>query len=124
MGLPANIRFFHSGHYRISSAARSKTPRTANKRGTSGREGTGTNNNRYAHHFPFRGYSRFFRARLAVSVVASTALGIHSRRRAHSSKLPVLYWVFRENSYGASTIQIVEDQKVISTGPYAMVRHP
>src|SRR5215470_1775549 len=25
-------------------------------------------------------------------------------------------WVFRENSYGASTIQVVEDQKVISTG--------
>ena len=33
-------------------------------------------------------------------------------------------WVFRENSYGASTIQIAEDQKVISTGPYAIVRHP
>src|SRR5215475_11106419 len=33
-------------------------------------------------------------------------------------------WVFRENSYGASTIQIMEDQKVISTGPYAIVRHP
>jgi len=32
--------------------------------------------------------------------------------------------VFRENSYGASTIQIAEDQKVISTGPYAIVRHP
>jgi protein-S-isoprenylcysteine O-methyltransferase Ste14 len=33
-------------------------------------------------------------------------------------------WVFRENSYGASTIEIAEDQKVISTGPYAIVRHP
>lgn len=32
--------------------------------------------------------------------------------------------VFRENSYGGSTIEIVEDQKVISTGPYALVRHP
>src|SRR5262245_36552301 len=32
--------------------------------------------------------------------------------------------VFRENSYGASTIQIAEDQKVISTGAYAIVRHP
>ncbi|HEU5381035.1 MAG TPA: isoprenylcysteine carboxylmethyltransferase family protein [Ktedonobacteraceae bacterium] len=32
--------------------------------------------------------------------------------------------VFRENSYGASTIQVVEDQKVISTGLYAHVRHP
>jgi protein-S-isoprenylcysteine O-methyltransferase Ste14 len=33
-------------------------------------------------------------------------------------------FVFKENSYGASTIQVVEDQKVISTGPYALVRHP
>jgi protein-S-isoprenylcysteine O-methyltransferase Ste14 len=32
--------------------------------------------------------------------------------------------VFRENSYGASNIQVVEGQKVISTGPYALVRHP
>jgi protein-S-isoprenylcysteine O-methyltransferase Ste14 len=34
------------------------------------------------------------------------------------------FFVFRENSYGASTIQIFEDQKVISTGLYALVRHP
>jgi protein-S-isoprenylcysteine O-methyltransferase Ste14 len=34
------------------------------------------------------------------------------------------YFVIRENSYAASTIQIAEDQKVISTGPYALVRHP
>jgi protein-S-isoprenylcysteine O-methyltransferase Ste14 len=34
------------------------------------------------------------------------------------------YFVFRENTYGASTIQIAEDQRVISTGPYAIVRHP
>ncbi|ATU93159.1 methyltransferase family protein [Phyllobacterium zundukense] len=32
--------------------------------------------------------------------------------------------VFRENSYGASTIEKMEGQKVISTGPYAWVRHP
>ena len=32
--------------------------------------------------------------------------------------------VFRENTYGASTIQVAEGQTVISTGPYAMVRHP
>jgi protein-S-isoprenylcysteine O-methyltransferase Ste14 len=34
------------------------------------------------------------------------------------------FFVFKENSYGASTIQIAEDQTVISTGPYALVRHP
>jgi protein-S-isoprenylcysteine O-methyltransferase Ste14 len=32
--------------------------------------------------------------------------------------------VFRENSYGASNITVEEDQTVISTGPYALVRHP
>jgi protein-S-isoprenylcysteine O-methyltransferase Ste14 len=32
--------------------------------------------------------------------------------------------VFRENSYGAATVRTVEDQKVISTGPYALIRHP
>lgn len=32
--------------------------------------------------------------------------------------------VFRENSYGGSTVETVADQKVISTGPYALVRHP
>ena len=32
--------------------------------------------------------------------------------------------VFRENSYGASTIETMEGQTVISTGPYALVRHP
>jgi protein-S-isoprenylcysteine O-methyltransferase Ste14 len=35
-----------------------------------------------------------------------------------------IFFVFRENSYGASTIQIAEGQTVISTGPYALVRHP
>jgi protein-S-isoprenylcysteine O-methyltransferase Ste14 len=33
-------------------------------------------------------------------------------------------FVFRENSYGASTVQTMEDQKVISTGAYAFIRHP
>jgi protein-S-isoprenylcysteine O-methyltransferase Ste14 len=32
--------------------------------------------------------------------------------------------VFRENTYGASTIKVEEGQKVISTGLYARVRHP
>src|SRR5690349_20879070 len=32
--------------------------------------------------------------------------------------------VFRENSFGGSTIQTFEGQKVITTGLYASVRHP
>lgn len=34
------------------------------------------------------------------------------------------YWVLRENTYAAATIRVEEGQKVISTGPYAIVRHP
>ncbi len=33
-------------------------------------------------------------------------------------------FVFRVNSYGASNIRVEQDQKVVSTGPYALVRHP
>lgn len=32
--------------------------------------------------------------------------------------------VYRENTYTAATIQIMPGQQVISTGPYAVVRHP
>ena len=32
--------------------------------------------------------------------------------------------VFRANSYAAATIQVSSGQTVISTGPYALVRHP
>jgi len=32
--------------------------------------------------------------------------------------------VYRENTYTAATVQVAEGQSVISTGPYAVVRHP
>jgi protein-S-isoprenylcysteine O-methyltransferase Ste14 len=35
-----------------------------------------------------------------------------------------IYVVFRENSYTSATIELAPDQQVISTGPYAVVRHP
>ena len=35
-----------------------------------------------------------------------------------------IFLVYRENSFGAATIQVEESQRVISTGPYAIVRHP
>jgi protein-S-isoprenylcysteine O-methyltransferase Ste14 len=35
-----------------------------------------------------------------------------------------VYFVFRENSFTSATIELAPDQKVISTGPYAVVRHP
>ncbi len=32
--------------------------------------------------------------------------------------------MYRENSFTSATIEVAENQKVISTGPYAIVRHP
>ena len=32
--------------------------------------------------------------------------------------------VYRENSFTSATIQVAEGQRLISTGPYAIVRHP
>jgi protein-S-isoprenylcysteine O-methyltransferase Ste14 len=36
----------------------------------------------------------------------------------------MVYLVFKENSYGSATVEITQDQEVISTGPYAIVRNP
>ena len=35
-----------------------------------------------------------------------------------------IFLVYRENSFTSATIEVSVDQKVISTGPYAIVRHP
>src|SRR5580693_1958949 len=35
-----------------------------------------------------------------------------------------IFFVFRENSFASATIESAADQRVISTGPYARVRHP
>src|SRR5579871_1830855 len=36
----------------------------------------------------------------------------------------IMYLVLKTNPFTSSTIEISEQQKVISTGPYAVVRHP
>jgi protein-S-isoprenylcysteine O-methyltransferase Ste14 len=35
-----------------------------------------------------------------------------------------IFLVYKENTYTSATIEVAEGQKVISTGPYALVRHP
>ena len=35
-----------------------------------------------------------------------------------------IFFVFKENSFASATIELAPDHKVISTGPYALVRHP
>jgi len=35
-----------------------------------------------------------------------------------------VFFVLKENSFAAGAIEVAPDQRVISTGPYAIVRHP
>lgn len=35
-----------------------------------------------------------------------------------------IYRVYRENTFSSATIEVAENQRVVSTGPYALVRHP
>src|SRR5216684_716437 len=35
-----------------------------------------------------------------------------------------IFFVFKENTFTSATIEVAAGQKVISTGPYALVRHP
>jgi protein-S-isoprenylcysteine O-methyltransferase Ste14 len=36
----------------------------------------------------------------------------------------IIFFVYKENPFTSATIEVTGDQKVISTGPYAVVRHP
>ena len=36
----------------------------------------------------------------------------------------IIFLVYKENTFTSATIEVAEDQKVITTGPYALVRHP
>jgi len=55
------------------------------------------------------------RVPLAMVVVAS-ALFVAS--------LAGIFWVFRVNSFASSIVTVESGQRVIDTGPYALVRHP
>jgi protein-S-isoprenylcysteine O-methyltransferase Ste14 len=35
-----------------------------------------------------------------------------------------LFFSYKENTFSSATIEVAKEQKVISTGPYALVRHP
>ena len=38
--------------------------------------------------------------------------------------LLLIFFVFKENTFTAQTVEVETEQRVISTGPYAIVRHP
>ncbi len=36
----------------------------------------------------------------------------------------VIFLVYRENTFTSATVEVADNQRVVSTGPYAVVRHP
>jgi protein-S-isoprenylcysteine O-methyltransferase Ste14 len=38
--------------------------------------------------------------------------------------LYIVFLVFKENTFTSATIEVADQQRVISTGPYALIRHP
>jgi len=38
--------------------------------------------------------------------------------------LLIVYFVFKENSFASATIEVGDEQTIVSTGPYSLVRHP
>jgi protein-S-isoprenylcysteine O-methyltransferase Ste14 len=83
---------------------------------------------------------KFMLAFGAVALIWFIAIGID--RRMHPSEVPValetlgwttlllasgfIFWVMRENSFAAPVIKLQTERghRVVSTGPYAWVRHP
>lgn len=82
---------------------------------------------------------KVFMAAFVVAMLAwLAAMGLDRRHLA--SDMPVAFqglgfalfplstlfmlWVFRENSFAAPVVKLQREQRVISTGPYAHVRHP
>ncbi len=62
-------------------------------------------------------------ARVAASVPA-VARALVVDLFAGSGNTLHCFLVYRENTFTSATIEVAENQKVISTGPYARVRHP
>jgi protein-S-isoprenylcysteine O-methyltransferase Ste14 len=52
--------------------------------------------------------------------VISFSLGL----AVHFFGLGLIVWTFRVNSFAAAVVRIQAEQRVIETGPYAIVRHP
>jgi len=55
---------------------------------------------------------------------AIPALGIVIGHVGVAAGYFMIFRVFRENSFAAATVEVAADQTVISSGPYAVVRHP
>lgn len=86
-----------------------------------------------------RGSQKFIATAMYLCLFTSVVLSALDHRLGWTGNVPVLvlvgnlllvtgmylyFLVYRENQFAASTVEIAENQRVISTGPYSIVRHP
>ncbi|HZC94843.1 MAG TPA: isoprenylcysteine carboxylmethyltransferase family protein [Bradyrhizobium sp.] len=83
---------------------------------------------------------KFMLVFVLVALIWLVAIGLDRRAQASNVSLPLqvlglamylastafIMWVFRENSFAAPVVKVQSgrDHHVVSTGPYAFVRHP
>jgi protein-S-isoprenylcysteine O-methyltransferase Ste14 len=86
-----------------------------------------------------RGSQKVIASALYLCVFCSIVLSALDHRFGWTGNVPLLvfsgnllvvaglylyFLVYRENRFAAATVEIADDQRVISTGPYGVVRHP
>lgn len=86
-----------------------------------------------------RGTQKFVATAMYLCLFSSVVLSALDHRFGWTGNVPLLvfvgnllvvaglylyFLVYRENRFAAATVEIAEDQRVISTGPYRIVRHP
>ena len=86
-----------------------------------------------------RGVQKFIVTLMYLCLILSVVLSTLDHRLGWTGSVPLLvfvgnllivagmylyFLVYRENRFASSTVEIVEGQRVISTGPYGIVRHP
>lgn len=86
-----------------------------------------------------RGSQKLIASALYLCLLCSVVLSALDHRFGWTGNIPLLafggdllfaagmylyFLVYRANSFAAATVEIAHDQRVISSGPYAIVRHP
>ncbi len=111
-------------HHAVPHAKRSSASRAPDERRSHG----GKTADAEVHHA--LGFNRLYRsscrfgARLSFCVVQSTFGRRCCRRWVGCGRIRIHFLCLQRNTFTSATIELAAGQKVISTGPYAVVRHP
>src|SRR5271163_375906 len=124
MGVPGGVRSVGGCHHGVPCEERPEAFGAAGARGANGREGDGPKDNT-GHHV------HIVRRILVVSALdhrfAWTPLPPYVALAGDALVafgFFIVFLVYKENTFASATIEVAPEQRVISTGPYKLVRHP